>query len=62
MIKDNEDVSEIFSVGSNDSSPQIGEIRRKKTILQIIIFLFESTYVKIQKVHMYFFMSIFLDI
>lgn len=62
MRKDSKDLTEIFSVGSNDSNPSIKEIRRKKTILQIIIFLFESTYVKIQKVHMYFFMSIFLDI
>ncbi len=31
MRKDSKDLTEIFSVGSNDSNPSIKEIRRKKT-------------------------------
>lgn len=30
MRKDSKDLTEIFSVGSNDSNPSIKEIRRKK--------------------------------
>lgn len=29
MRKDSKDLTEIFSVGSNDSNPSIGEIRKK---------------------------------
>ena len=31
MVADTKDLTQLFSVGSNDSSPEIGEIRRKKT-------------------------------
>ena len=52
MRKDSKDLTEIFSVGSNDSNPSIKEIRRKKNFANNYFFIWKyicknskSTYV-----------------
>ena len=45
MRKDSKDLTEIFSVGSNDSDPSIGEIRKKiKHKKSAYVFFWNLTY------------------